>query len=445
MSSEPSLDPSSGLSLSSDEAQLPRGQCRYILLIPELRGQRCACMNFTMSRSMPSATCDCGHLACFHVKDEESPVDKRKVENLKQRLEVLEDRLDGGRHGSLANVITQIRNLEEGAIKEEEDKNQEIRGIYRNLSRIWQSIQQLEARADTIPKAVGMCNARLRVAVAQPDQVHGKMGSKNASWKVMEDHGGDWTLDATRQLQHGQEPKARGMASRSLSSMAAEPWTAHISLLPNASRLFPFERDTVAYKRCLSRGLHRTVVVSGPNAEAFASAVSTTFGHLLQERPWMPLQAKLCAAEQLSGLPMLRHLDPSLLDCCFDLDFLQNHCAVCDARGKIESLYIAMQAGTLPWGALRDAPVYIEGLEDSWAYDSALDQPGPFHNGDGIRICARDSTITASKRTAADLSPITNPGESSPPDGREGPRKLQRTACRSGSLDFQWRAGRASG
>lgn len=390
---------------------------------------------------MPSATCDCGHLACFHVKDEESPVDKRKVGKLKQRLEVLEDRLDGGRHGSLANVISQIRNLEEGAIKEEEDKNQEIRGIYRNLSRIWQSIQQLEARADTMPKAASMCNARLRVA--QPDQVHEKMGSRNASWKVMKGHGDDWMSDATRQLQHGQEPKTREMASRSLSSMAAEPWTAHISLLPNASRPFPFERDTVAYKRCLSRGLHRTVVVSGPNAEAFASAVSTTFGHLLQERPWMPLQAKLCAAEQLSGLPMLRHLNPSLLDCRFDLDFLRNHCAVCDASGKIESLYIATQTGTLSWGALRDAPVYIEGLEDSWAYDSALDQSGSFHNGEGPRVCARDPATTASKRTAADISPTPNPGELSPPDGREGPQKLQRTACRSGLLDFQLRAGRA--
>lgn len=246
-----------------------------------------------------------------------------------------------------------------------------------------------------------------------------------------------------QQSKHGEEPRAMEIASRSLSSVASEPWTVHISLLPDASRPFPFERDTVAYKRCLSRGLHRTVVVSGPNAEAFTSAVSTTFGHLLQERPWMPLQAKLCAAEQLSGLPMLRQLDPSLLGCRLDLDFLRNHCAVCDARGKIESLYIATQTGTLSWGALRDAPVHIGGLEDSWAYDSALDQPSPFHSGDGPQLCAGDSTTTVAKRTAADISLTQNPGESNPPDEREGSRKLQRTACRSGLLDLQLRAGRA--
>ena len=392
---------------------------------------------------MPSATCDCGHLACFHVKDEESPVDKREVERLRQRLEVLEDQLDGERHDSLANVVSRIRDLEESAIMEE-DKDQEIRGIYCNLSRIWKSIQQLEARADNMPKASGIWDARLRVAEAQLDhRVHKKRGPRNTSWEIVESHRGHWRSDGMQQSKHEGEPKVMGMASRSLSSVASEPWTVHISLLPDASRPFPFERDTVAYKRCLSRGLHRTVVVSGPNAEAFASAVSTNFGHLLQGQAWMPLQAKLCAAEQLSGLPMLRQLDPGLLSCRFDLDFLRNNCAVCDARGKIESLYIATQTGTLSWGALRDAPVYIGGLEDSWAHDSALDQPSPFHSGDGSLICAGDLATTVSKRTAADISPTPNPAESSPPDEREGSRKLQRTTCRSGLLDFQLRAGGA--
>lgn len=393
---------------------------------------------------MPSATCDCGHLACFHVKDEETLVDNREVEKLRRRLEALEDLLDGWRHSSLANVVSRINNLEEGSIKDEEDKNQEIRGIYCNLSRIWQSIQQLEARADNMPKAASMWDARLRVAGVQPEHsVHDKTGPTNASWKIVEGHGGHWRSDAMQQLKHEEEPKVMEMASRALSSVASEPWTVHISLLPDASRPFPFERDTVAYKRCLSRGLHRTVVVSGPNAEAFTSAVSTNFGHLLQERPWMPLQAKLCAAEQLSGLPMLRQLEPGLLSCRFDLDFLRNHCAVCDARGKIESLYIATQTGTLSWGALRDAPVYIGGLEGSWAHDSALDQPGPFHSGDGPRICVGELATSGSKRMAADISPTPNPVESSPPDERQGPRKLQRTTCGSGLLDLQLRAGKA--
>jgi hypothetical protein len=34
----------------------------------------------------------------------------------------------------------------------------------------------------------------------------------------------------------------------------SQAWTVHISLLPSSSQPFPFEKDTAAYKRCLSRG-----------------------------------------------------------------------------------------------------------------------------------------------------------------------------------------------
>lgn len=439
MSSESSPRPPSGPHQPSDETQLPRGQCRYILLVPELRGQRCACMNFRMSRDMPSATCDCGHLACFHVKDDESAADKRELEKLKQRLQLLEDQLDTERHGSLAHVVSQFRSMGEGTTKGDEDQSQEIRNIYGNISRIWQSIQQLEARADTTSTARGVHDARLKLAEAQhSSRVH-------HLHRGLAGHGNEGTPPPM--AGPGAQPAESAIATNpSLLPTTTEPWTVHISLLPDASRPFPFERDTIAYRRCLSRGLHRMVVVSGPDADAFTSIVSKTFGHLLQGRPWMPLQAKLCAAEQLTGLPMLRPLEPRLQSHRFDHEFLRNHCAVCDPRGKVESLYLAPRAGTLSWPILKDAPVYIGGLEASWAYDPALDQPGPFH-GDGHddqpqQPWSDDMTSTASKRTAADISPTPSPGGSSPPDEGEGSRKLQRTARRGGFLDLQLRTGR---
>ncbi|SPN98854.1 uncharacterized protein DNG_01895 [Cephalotrichum gorgonifer] len=421
MSSESSPSPPDGTSPSFDEAQLPRGRCRYILMVPELRGLRCACVNFTRARSMPSATCDCGHLACFHVKDDVDVVEKHEFNKLKQRLEVVEEQLDIERHGSLASVISQLVGRGEGAPKGEEERENEIRGIYHTISRIWNSIDKLERRGDAVTEISRIYDARLKAVEAQPrplayqsreradsagrpQNIHGNPGAIQQSEYAKGPEAMELAIPSPspahnhrHQHHHQQTPAGREaagglvlstastrthltesspFATRSLHPAGPEPWTVHISLLPDPSLPFPFERDTNAYKRCLSRGLHRMVVVGGPDADAFSAIVTNAFGHLLQGRPWMPLQARVCAAEQLSGFLMLRQLDPKLQDCRFDHEFLQKHCAVSDPKGKIESLYIATRTGILPWSTLRNAPVYIAGLEASWAHDPLLDNQG---------------------------------------------------------------------
>lgn len=153
------------------------------------------------------------------------------------------------------------------------------------------------------------------------------------------------------------------------------------------------------------------VVVNGTTSDAFVSAVSTAFHSLLRDRPWVPLQAKLCDAETLQGLPMLRPLDPSLIhDGHYDFDFLRAHCAVLDTHGKIDSLYISMQHHTLSWHALRHAPVFLPGLEASWDYDPMLDANDPFedddHTIDEFRPSAGDlvGSFPNLKRAASEIS-----------------------------------------
>jgi hypothetical protein len=221
-------------------------------------------------------------------------------------------------------------------------------------------------------------------------------------------------------------------------------WTVHISLLPDASRPFPFERDTNAYKRCLSRGLHQMVVVSGTDDSAFRTAVSRAFGGLLRGRPWMPLQAKLCDAEPLQGLPMLRQLDPKLRDGQYDTEFLRQHCAVCDATGKIESLYIAMRTDTLSWHFLGRSPVFMEGLESCWAHDQYLDpveEPQDDSRDHGNRPSAGDMvTGLPLKRGASEISRGPNFDTSgASTDGGDSRKKLQRM---SGLVELHRRAER---
>lgn len=163
------------------------------------------------------------------------------------------------------------------------------------------------------------------------------------------------------------------MCSDEKSKKQSAIWTAHIFLLPNKSLRSPFERNSNAYKRCISRGLKREVAVDGPSSEAFASAVSQAFGPLLQNRPWAPLQATLRDADHLQELLMLRPLGPELIGSKYDLEFLRAQCAVLDLKGKVYSVYIALLHSTLSWDFLRTSPVVIPGLEASWAHDPMLD------------------------------------------------------------------------
>jgi hypothetical protein len=198
----------------------------------------------------------------------------------------------------------------------------------------------------------------------------------------------------------------------------------------------PFERNTNAYQRCLSRGLHQVVPIRGPSAEAFTVAVNKAFGSLLRDRPWMPLQAELCNAGQLQGLPMLRQLEPHLVDAEYDAEFLRKNCAVCDANGMMESLYITMrEPHALSWHAVRRAPVFTEGLEESWEYDPLLDND-PYDSDiavdDDNRPAAGDivPAFPSLKRTASEMQRSSSFGSATTATGTgEGILSRSKRTC----------------
>jgi hypothetical protein len=51
----------------SPASPLPTGECRFILLHPSIQNQRCSCQGFRLNRTIPGSSCECGHLACYHV------------------------------------------------------------------------------------------------------------------------------------------------------------------------------------------------------------------------------------------------------------------------------------------------------------------------------------------------------------------------------------------
>ncbi|KAI3318226.1 hypothetical protein HD806DRAFT_512894 [Xylariaceae sp. AK1471] len=462
-----------------DEDGLPAGQCRYILLNPEIKGQRCACVGFTLNRSLPGVTCLCGHLSCYHVKSTETPPDKSEVEDLRRRIQLLEGQLDRENHTGLGSAVGQvlqrIGGLEEHFETSRGEISQDVKDCYGNVNRIWVSFNQLDRRQATSENRSVTYDERLdshddtlqrlsdriaeideasialeeRVEALEdrplPTRSHRRHRRRSTSesertnaialqrqW--LSHYGGTLRPQPipTSTLGPIQNPSDSGTLSQ-----IRVPWTVHVSLLPTAAQPFPFEKDTNAYKRCLSRGLHQMIAVGGTDSDSFSRAVNKAFGSLLRGREWVPLQARLCDAVTLEGLPMLRPLDSSLLGRPYDLEFLRQHCAVCHPTGKVESLYIAMLHDTFSWHFLRRSPCHLEGLEASWDYDPLLDPDDNLDDdtgGEEDRPPAGDimPPLPSLKRTASEISRAPSFSAADGDGSRPKLARMQVEVCRRG-------------
>ncbi|KAH8661310.1 hypothetical protein BGZ61DRAFT_463998 [Ilyonectria robusta] len=470
MPPSPSRSPPPASTPNADEAQLPKGQCRYILMIPELKGQRCGCMGFDHNKALPGATCNCGHLSCFHITSADPPSpgkNRAEIETVKQRLQALEENADRSDHDRLCGVVSRISELEETVERSKEEALSEIKGSYRNSFAAWQLVEQLQKRMKDLEELYQAQSQQIAKAGKEVDDLRNRQLELLDSDEILEERieklesselllsppqdpaPTDSSFDTLQLSTHATTERPRQLkpssftSSRSSSSSrSSRPWTIHISLMPSKEQPFPFEKDTTAYKRCLSRGLHRMVAVEGDDPQSFSEGVSRAFGSLLNGRSWMPLQAKLCDAEKLQGLPMLRPLEPRLAHGKYDRDFIRQHCAVIDANGKLDSLYIAMEHDTLSWKFLRRSPKYLEGLESSWEHDVYLDQKDEkdptvlmdyfIGNYDDQSLTSNiTASFTSLKRNVSEVSC------SSALDDAEGSRtKIPRT-CKSGRMDLR--------
>ncbi|KAK8058653.1 hypothetical protein PG994_009101 [Apiospora phragmitis] len=430
MSAPTSPSPVQGLSTQADEAQFPSGQCRYILLNPEIKGHRCACVGFTLNRALPSVMCECGHLSCYHIKEAEHPVDKTLVQQLSNRIRILEEQLDRETQGGLGSALGDtLKRLDQLAKREAASNDRlaehdgqllkhsaEIQRIGGRLMETDDAAIELEERVDRLEASYdNEDDARCRGSnePVETDQSNPQLASLSSSMSSA-------PLDRRRSRQpHEQTPAA--------------PWTVHVSLLPSSSQPFPFEKDTTAYKRCLSRGLHQMIAVPGTDSESFIKTISRAFGDLLKGRTWVPLQARLCDAESLQGLPMLRPSRP--IPCWREVRhrLSRTHCAVCGPNGRLDSLYIAMASDSISWHFLRRQPCYLEGLEESWAYDYFLDPDDRFEDGEEKgRPSAGDilPTLPTLKRAASEMSRTPSFSSGSGVLESEGSRpKVARTTC----------------
>jgi len=453
----------------TDDSHLPKGDCRYILLHPEVKGLRCACVGFALNRSIPGSTCDCGHQACYHSPDKENAsVERQELEALREKVNMLEEELDRERQGGRGGIVDRIGRLEELVDRTKADTESEMKSVYRNIGGLWQSVgglnkrtsdydDQLELLTDGVERMkhrlIEIDDASMQVE----DRVDALEKSADPTLAVISrrrkastppspalDDGSDCSLRSEEaattsgsefryalQLVRPEETDVSTIQSfrQRVASVGSDSqaWTVHVSLLPTSSQPFPFEKDTAAYKRCLSRGLHQVIVVPDTDSSSFKTSVDQAFLEILRGRPWDPLVARICDAKNLRGLPMLRQLPRNLVGSDYNADFLQHNCAVVDESGKILDLYIAMSDDTISWVELKEVRPFKPGLEASWMYDPYLDGTGR-EGHETSRPAAGDILTSWSpslKRNASEISRSPSFGSSST-DGDGSRAKIRR-------------------
>ncbi|KAH8602425.1 hypothetical protein B0O99DRAFT_499814 [Bisporella sp. PMI_857] len=458
-----------------DDSHLPKGDCRYILLHPELNGLRCACVCFSLNHAIPGSTCDCGHNACYHTREQESSTERQEMEALRERLSQLEERLgEQESHVGQAELVERLGRLEESTEKNKADNDTEMKSMYRGIGGLWHHVGQLQKKTtahddniegltDDVQRMrnrlieVDDASMGLEVRVESLERASSPTGIRCRRRKAstppsLPDDSSDDPMKSEQSLSRSpsriilfEEPSHVKDFRARVSSVGSgsQSWTVHVSLLPTPAQPFPFEKDTAAYKRCLSRGLHRVVAIPDSNSSAFISAVSNAFSEILQGRPWDPLVARICDAKNLRGLPMLRQLDAGLVGSDYNEKFLQENCAVTDDSGKILDLYVAMSNDTISWAELKKASQYISGLEAAWNFDHYLDGPSMESDHDGrdpgsARPAAGDilptwsPTSARSKRKESELSRAGSFGSSTESDNSRA--KLRRTRPYTGNI-----------
>ncbi len=450
----------------NDGSYLPKGGCRYILLHPKVEGLRCACVGFALNKSIPGSTCDCGHQACYHSPDaENASVELQELDALRKKVDFLEEQLDRERSGERER----LSRLEELMDRIKAEHDAEFKNVYRSVGGLWHNVGSLNSR-------IPYYDDHIEALVDDGHQIRSRLIEVDDASMRLEDR-----LDAIECSTSGNPPsasrrrKASTPPSQALDEVTdssidseetvtvprrghfqthlgtsdasqiqsfrervssigsgAQSWTVHVSLLPTLAQPFPFEKDTAAYKRCLSRGLHQMIVIPDSDSNSFIEAVNSAFSEILRGRPWEPLVARLCDAQNLRGLPMLRKLPEHLVGRDYDVDFLQQNCAVNDESGRIMDLYIAMSRDTLSWVELKDITPYKSGLEASWIYDQLLDGPNPDVDNREISRPAAGDIIPAwsptLKRTASEISRAPSFG-SSDSEGVRAKIRRQRTGA----------------
>ncbi|KAI9811388.1 MAG: hypothetical protein M1832_000907 [Thelocarpon impressellum] len=388
---------------ASQDPRLPRGECRFILLHPEINGQRCSCQGFWLNKQVLGSSCECGHQACYHepaaAADDGAAVGQDEHRTVLARVAQLEDEL--GRERALGPepartaLRDEVRALEEQLDRERAEREEEIKNLHRAIQGVYHSLglsqtvlenrlTEQDDRIEGVMDKAAECAGDVRHA-------NGRLARVEDLTMLLEDRldelrsGGSRGAAGVTEAEAAEEGPAdpvdtlpRGPPSPPVLFLSAptppepSPGTLIATFVLGASQASPFPRGSRAYRRSASRGLHRPLTIAAEDAESVRAAIEAAFPHVLNGRPWMAMRATADPTHGVRLEPMPERSEPRL-------SVLQSCRAQRDGDGDgggDATVYLALRDESLTWAAVRALPATDED-DEAWAHDELLDGPGP--------------------------------------------------------------------
>ncbi|KAH7350412.1 hypothetical protein BKA66DRAFT_431038 [Pyrenochaeta sp. MPI-SDFR-AT-0127] len=403
----------------SDEAQLPRGECAFILPESETGNgtrQRCSCRSFYPD-SIVRSRCGCGHQAWNH---EAQPLSTVTMEEYVQAIDQMK-RL----RQEIKRFETLEQDLKQELFKERMAREELIKTNKAVEARMYQNMQFLKFSMDDRIEAVVDKTTELSDQLkAQGERLtlvdEFSMELENRVDRV-EQVGGmsrDVTPAASTPRAHNSTPKAPPVPQlpllmQSQTNLGQLPirtdkkyplaWSVRVIFVPRKSQRFAYDPDSNGYKRCASRKLQQNLDFPSHDSSCFANRIETAFKGVFRGRPWMPLTGHRPSDEPF-GRMALTTLPPDLVHRdVWDYPFLEDHCIAHDKmQGDI--LYITLQYEDVTWNEIRFLPAVLGVDESCWNHDEELDGTAKYKSLDSEIMAPSKLDVLAD--SAAMLSPI---------------------------------------
>ncbi|EMD85482.1 hypothetical protein COCC4DRAFT_127053 [Bipolaris maydis ATCC 48331] len=398
------------------DAQLPRGECTFILSSPADNGarQRCSCRCFYPDSTVRSL-CGCGHQAWIHEAEPASAVSMDAYMHAVDQMKQLQREIR--RFESLEH------DLKQELFRERMAREELIRTNNAVQARIYQNMQLLKLSIDD----------RVEAVVDRTTELSDQIKSQGERLTMVDEFSMELENRVDRIEQFGDisrgqtpapaTPKARRptpqappvpplpalmQANHALGQLPIRndkkyplSWSARVIFVPRKSQRFAFDPDSNAYRRCASRKLHQNIEFPSQDSFCFANHIETAFKGVFRGRPWMPMTGHRPADEPFSRMA-LTLLPPDLVHrTVWDFPFLEDHCIAHD-KMQGDVLYITLQYEDVTWNEIRFLPP-VTGADDTcWEHDEELDGTAKYKSLDSeIMYDYQDPPPTYSSRTHA--------------------------------------------